>query len=243
MSLIAVAQQVRGPRTLTRTLLLLVVVTAAIIVGLLAMHSLNTHGTTTGHASAATASASQPMPLVTTTRPPRRTPQGQPLTPRVCGLRRRSRDGVDGLCSSAPGQRDLARPRAHRVAHRRSRRCTPCGASPMARVRPYRPTALSHCSLHQSHVMTRPPASHTGNASSARQSSRRITDLERTSPMKTRTAATAALTLATALILAGCAVGTTSGGQYAGDGQRHAAAVLLLRSPPTPTRPTSCSPA
>lgn len=50
MSLIAVAQQVRGPRTLTRTLLLLVAVTAAIIVGLVAMHSLNTHATTTGHA-------------------------------------------------------------------------------------------------------------------------------------------------------------------------------------------------
>lgn len=57
MSLIAVAQPVRGPRTLTRTLLLLVVVTAAIIVGLLAMHSLNTHATTTGHASAATATS------------------------------------------------------------------------------------------------------------------------------------------------------------------------------------------
>ncbi len=34
--------------------------------------------------------------------------------------------------------------------------------------------------------------------------------------MKTRTAATAALTLATALILAGCAVGTTSGGSMPG---------------------------
>lgn len=55
MSLIAVAQQVRGPRTLTRTLLLLVTVTAAIIVGLLAMHSLNTHATTTGHAGTAPA--------------------------------------------------------------------------------------------------------------------------------------------------------------------------------------------
>lgn len=51
MSLIAVAQQVRGPRTLTRTLLLLVAVTAAIIVGLLAMHSFNTHAT--GHGKTA----------------------------------------------------------------------------------------------------------------------------------------------------------------------------------------------
>ncbi|MGN7969834.1 DUF6153 family protein [Microbacterium sp. 22296] len=57
MSLIAVAQQVRGPRTLTRTLLLLVAVTAAIIVGLLAMHSLNTHATTTGHAGTAPATS------------------------------------------------------------------------------------------------------------------------------------------------------------------------------------------
>lgn len=53
MSLIAVAQQVRGPRTLTRTLLLLIAVSAAIIVGLLAMHSLNTHATTTGHGNTA----------------------------------------------------------------------------------------------------------------------------------------------------------------------------------------------
>lgn len=57
MSLIAVAQQVRGPRTLTRTLLLLVAVTAAIIVGLLAMHSLNTHATATGHAGSVPASS------------------------------------------------------------------------------------------------------------------------------------------------------------------------------------------
>jgi hypothetical protein len=57
MSLIAVAQQVRGPRTLTRSLLLLVAVTAAIIVGLLAMHSLNTHVTATGHAGSASLAA------------------------------------------------------------------------------------------------------------------------------------------------------------------------------------------
>ncbi|WP_240606975.1 DUF6153 family protein [Microbacterium sp. Gd 4-13] len=57
MSLIAVAHQVRGTRTLTRTLLLLIAVTVAIIVGLLAMHSLNTHTTATGHAdTVATAS-------------------------------------------------------------------------------------------------------------------------------------------------------------------------------------------
>ena len=50
MSLIAVAGHVRGPRTLTRTLLVLVVVTVGIIAGLLAMHSLNAHPSTTGHA-------------------------------------------------------------------------------------------------------------------------------------------------------------------------------------------------
>lgn len=43
MSLIALAQQLRRPRTLTRSLLILVAVTGGIIVGLLAMHSLNTH--------------------------------------------------------------------------------------------------------------------------------------------------------------------------------------------------------
>ncbi|WP_438354463.1 DUF6153 family protein [Microbacterium sp. CJ88] len=54
MSLIAVAHQVRGPRTLTRTLLLLIAVTVALIVGLLAMHSLNTHATATGHGDTVT---------------------------------------------------------------------------------------------------------------------------------------------------------------------------------------------
>lgn len=43
MSLVALARQLRGPRTLTRTLLIVVTVTAGIIVGLLAMHSLNSH--------------------------------------------------------------------------------------------------------------------------------------------------------------------------------------------------------
>ncbi|OZD55605.1 hypothetical protein CH252_07055 [Rhodococcus sp. 06-1477-1B] len=57
MSLIAVAKQVRGPRTLTRTVLLLVAVTAAIIAGLLAMHSFNTHTTITGHAPAVSVAA------------------------------------------------------------------------------------------------------------------------------------------------------------------------------------------
>lgn len=49
MSLIAVAQHVRGPRTFTRALLVMIAVTVGIIAGLLAMHSLNTHPTATGH--------------------------------------------------------------------------------------------------------------------------------------------------------------------------------------------------
>lgn len=49
MSLINVAQQVRGPRTLTRTVLSVLVVAVGIIAGLLAMHSFNSHATTAGH--------------------------------------------------------------------------------------------------------------------------------------------------------------------------------------------------
>lgn len=49
MSLITLAQHVRGQRAFTRTLLIVIAVTGAVIVGLLAMHSLNTHTTASGH--------------------------------------------------------------------------------------------------------------------------------------------------------------------------------------------------
>lgn len=49
MSLITLAQHVRGQRAFTRTLLMVIAVTGAVIVGLLAMHSLNTHTTASGH--------------------------------------------------------------------------------------------------------------------------------------------------------------------------------------------------
>ena len=49
MSLINVAQQVRGPRTLTHTVLAVIAVAVGIIAGLLAMHSFNSHATTAGH--------------------------------------------------------------------------------------------------------------------------------------------------------------------------------------------------
>ncbi len=50
MSLIALTDRVHTGRSMARTLLLLVAVTGAIIVGLLAMHSLNTHtATDTSH--------------------------------------------------------------------------------------------------------------------------------------------------------------------------------------------------
>lgn len=49
MSLINVAQQVRGPRTLTFTVLAVIAVAVGIIAGLLAMHSFNSHATTAGH--------------------------------------------------------------------------------------------------------------------------------------------------------------------------------------------------
>ena len=48
-SLINVAQQVRGPRTLTHTVLAVIAVAVGIIAGLLAMHSFNSHATTAGH--------------------------------------------------------------------------------------------------------------------------------------------------------------------------------------------------
>ncbi|MEV8368309.1 DUF6153 family protein [Microbacterium sp. NPDC064584] len=54
MSMIALAQRLRpGPRGLGRSVLLLIAVTAAIIVGLLAMHSLNSHTETAAPAAAA----------------------------------------------------------------------------------------------------------------------------------------------------------------------------------------------
>jgi hypothetical protein len=49
MSLIALAQHVRGPRILTRTLLLLVLLTGGLILGLLAMHALNAHTAASAH--------------------------------------------------------------------------------------------------------------------------------------------------------------------------------------------------
>lgn len=54
MSMIALAQRLRpGPRGLGNPVLLLIAVTAAIIVGLLAMHSLNSHTETAAPATAA----------------------------------------------------------------------------------------------------------------------------------------------------------------------------------------------
>ncbi|WP_246533386.1 DUF6153 family protein [Microbacterium flavescens] len=54
MSMIALAQRLRpGPRGLGHSVLLLIAVTAAIIVGLLAMHSLNSHTETAAPATAA----------------------------------------------------------------------------------------------------------------------------------------------------------------------------------------------
>lgn len=49
MSLIDVARQVRGPRTLTRAVLAALAISVGIIAGLLAMHSFNSHATTAGN--------------------------------------------------------------------------------------------------------------------------------------------------------------------------------------------------
>lgn len=53
MSLIALTEQLRAGRSMARTLLLLIALTGAVIVGLLAMHSLNIHttGETAHHAT------------------------------------------------------------------------------------------------------------------------------------------------------------------------------------------------
>jgi hypothetical protein len=59
MSLIALTDRLYAGRSMARTLLLLIAVTGAVIVGLLAMHSLNTHtASDTGHQSTVTAAAS-----------------------------------------------------------------------------------------------------------------------------------------------------------------------------------------
>lgn len=59
MSLIALTEHLRAGRSMARTLLLLIALTGAVIIGLLAMHSLNTHATgESGHqATMATAQA------------------------------------------------------------------------------------------------------------------------------------------------------------------------------------------
>ncbi len=62
MSLISVARRVRSPRTLTRTVLAVLVVSAAIIAGLLAMHSFNSHATTPGHHDAVAVSSQSQAP-------------------------------------------------------------------------------------------------------------------------------------------------------------------------------------
>ena len=59
MSLIALTDRLHAGRTVARTLLLLIAVTGAVIVGLLAMHSLNAHtATDTGHPASVTSTAS-----------------------------------------------------------------------------------------------------------------------------------------------------------------------------------------
>lgn len=50
MSLITLANAMHRSRTVTRTLLMLIAITAAIVAGLLAMHSLNTHPADAVHA-------------------------------------------------------------------------------------------------------------------------------------------------------------------------------------------------
>jgi hypothetical protein len=60
MSLITLAHAMHRSRTLTRTLLILVAITAGIVGGLLAMHSLNTHPTGPGHADTVAAAPADP---------------------------------------------------------------------------------------------------------------------------------------------------------------------------------------
>ena len=56
MSLIALTEHLRAGRSMARTLLLLIALTGAVIIGLLAMHSLNTHAAAESghHATTAT---------------------------------------------------------------------------------------------------------------------------------------------------------------------------------------------
>lgn len=49
MSLITLADAMGRTRTLTRTFLVMIAITVGIVAGLLAMHSLNSHATSTGH--------------------------------------------------------------------------------------------------------------------------------------------------------------------------------------------------
>lgn len=58
MSLIALTEHLRAGRSMARTLLLLIALTGAVIIGLLAMHSLNTHATAeSGHHATMTTDA------------------------------------------------------------------------------------------------------------------------------------------------------------------------------------------
>jgi hypothetical protein len=57
MSLITLADAMERTRTLTRTFLVMIAITAGIVAGLLAMHSLNTHATSTGHPDTVTTAA------------------------------------------------------------------------------------------------------------------------------------------------------------------------------------------
>ena len=59
MSLINVALRVRGPRTLTHTVLAVIAVAVGIITGLLAMHSFNSHATAGHHDTVAVGISSE----------------------------------------------------------------------------------------------------------------------------------------------------------------------------------------
>jgi hypothetical protein len=61
MSLVRIAQHVHGPRTLGRTVLVVLAVSIAVIIGLLAMHSLNTHAVSGGATAESVAHAPTEM--------------------------------------------------------------------------------------------------------------------------------------------------------------------------------------
>jgi energy-converting hydrogenase Eha subunit F len=61
MSLVRMAQHVQGPRTLGRNVLVVLAVSIAVIVGLLAMHSLNTHAVSAEPAAETAAQANAEM--------------------------------------------------------------------------------------------------------------------------------------------------------------------------------------